>query len=193
VEDSSFIFWIIIFAVAVLQGIGQKKKKPGQKGGRVPGASRPKGAPRPVASTAGDGEETSEGMIPSNVWAEILGLARGDAPKPKEQISTPEEDSLVLADAPEREPRPERRETRPAPVSREFPVSHGADAVLHPTKPSKYESRLAGRGIPESVEKPVGRSGIKTRLFGSGSPRDLRKAVVLQEVLGPPVSMKEEG
>ncbi len=187
-EDSGFILWAIIFAVAVLQGIGQKKKKkPGQKGGRVPGASRPKGAPRPVASTAGDGEETSEGMIPSNVWAEILGLARGDAPKPKEQIPTPEEDSPVLADAPEREPRPERRETRTA------PVSHGADADLHPTQPSKYESRLAGRGIPESVEKPVGRSGIKTRLFGSGSPRDLRKAVVLQEVLGPPVSMKEEG
>ena len=200
-EDSGFILWIIIFAVAVLQGIGQKKKKPGQKGGRVPGAPRPKRAPRPVASTsqpsgegeAVDGEETSEGMIPSDVWAEILGLARGDAPEPKEQIPTPEEDSLVLADVPEREPRPERRETRPAPVSREFPVSHGADAVLHPTQPSRYESRLAVRGIPESAEKPVGRSGIKTGLFGSGSPRELRKAVVLQEVLGPPVSMKEEG
>ena len=201
-EDSGFIFWIIIFAVAVLQGIGQKKKKPGQKGGRVPGASRPKGAPRPVASTSptqdeggdgegGDGEETSEGIIPSDVWAEILGLARGELPKAEEQIPVPAEDP-VLADVPERKPRPVGREASLAPAPREFPVSRGADAVLHPTPASRFESRLAVRGTTESAEKPVGRSGIKPGLFGSGSPGDLRKAVILQEVLGPPVSMKED-
>lgn len=195
-EDTGFFFWIIIFAVAVLQGIGQKKRKPGQKGGKVPGAPRPKRTPRPVASTSptpekgGEGETSSEGMIPKDVWAEILGLARGELPKTEKQAPGPEEDP-VLADVPEREPRPARREAPLAPT-REFPVSHGADAVLHPAPASRFDSRLAVPETAETAEKSVSRSGIKEGLFGSGSPRDLRKAVVLQEVLGSPVSTKEE-
>ena len=35
-------------------------------------------------------------------------------------------------------------------------------------------------------------SPVRRELFGDGSPAELRKAIVLREVLGPPVGLREE-
>jgi len=34
---------------------------------------------------------------------------------------------------------------------------------------------------------------IREDLFGSGSPEELRKAIILKEVLGPPVGLRDQG
>jgi hypothetical protein len=94
----------------------------------------------------------------------------------------------------EEEPQEERpREERP----RAFPTSHGAEAVLHESKRSDFESRLAITRTPFPDSKAGGNrgggEGVRAGLFGSGSPEELRKAVILKEVLGLPLSLREEG
>jgi len=197
VEDGLFI-WLIIVAVAVLQGIGRKKKKAGQPGQKPPGLPRPRpgqaraqervtasARPSMAAPHQGqdDGEEqssgeSSEGVMPGDVWAEILGLARGE---PRRAEPSPPPPSEV-------EPVPAPREE----TSWDFPTSHGAEAVLHESKRSDFESRLAITRTPTPDLKAGGGRGVRAGLFGSGSPEELRKAVILKEVLGLPLSLREE-
>ena len=207
-EDGLF-FWLVIMAVAVLQGIGARKKKAGQQGKKMPQApprprqGLPQGfppgqerAPRPtrparasfppeeeIGELGSEKDGSSEGMIPSDVWAEILGLARGEAQRAEPEVEV----------TPEPDPVPTRVSTRDhTPAPRPFPTSHGADATLHETKPDQYESRLAIASPTAPLSGSGGHGGAREELFGSGSPRELRKAVILQEVLGPPLSLKEE-
>ena len=235
--DEGLVFWVILLAVAALQAISRKKRKPGQPGQKPPGLARPRPSPpqareRVTASSGptqassrpdqddGD-EEPSEGMIPQDVWAEILGLARGDPQRaepdpPPEVVPIPASREEMPREGQLREesPRQERSAASTAPreepvrvASRQFPSSHGANAVLHQSKPGDYESRLAvSRSPPGDYESrlAVSRSpardsgegetvGIRAELFGSGSAGDLRKAIILSEVLGPPHALKEEG
>lgn len=250
-EDAGLFFWLIVAAIAVLQGIGQKKKKPGQ-GGRMPPGQRPPGVPRgdsgetleidsetarpdttrvPRAGgsgpggPSGKGEESSEGVIPADVWAEILGLARGQ-PQKGDPVGSggsgtmskrgPEDDAVMDeieagTARPSREPRrrPEtvrRERPKPAPEKvppeRAVPASHTASGRHHITAPSDYESRLgisAERKAVAKVEAGVPAAEPEaetvtpaTKLFGTGSKDELRKAIILKEVLGPPVGMRRE-
>ena len=92
------LFWILIFVViTVLEGIGRKRQS--QQKGRPQTGPRPDQPstghrpppPEPSTSAGGrtaqeGGPATSEGMLPKEVWEEILGLARGpefyDVPQP---------------------------------------------------------------------------------------------------------------
>ena len=220
--DEGLFFWLIIVAVAVLQGIGQKKRKPGKPGQRLP-RSKPDGQqastlPRPRETGPGEGAPdltsdegaSSESMIPSDVWEEILGLARGKSPgrPPKRDPSEEREQPLPMemgGMAPEEmegrgarevEVRPARgmetRQPTTAPAGRTMPTSHGAEATHHATKPSESESRL---GVPrQSVVLGLEGRGASVRreLFGGGTLMELRKAIVHQEVLGKPVSLKDD-
>ncbi len=215
-EDGLF-FWLIIVAVAVLQGISRKKKKAGQPGQKPtsstrlqpgsprpqPGSSRPRpdrpaGQERvtaasrttmaPLHTGQDDGEEepagvSSESMLPGDVWAEILGLARGEPRRAEPEASPPSEAVPVLVST-EEEPREEG--------PRDFPASHGAEVALHESKRSDFESRLAITRTPFPDLKAEGGGGVRADLFGSGSPEELRKAVILKEVLGLPLSLREE-
>ena len=143
----------------------------------------------------GDGEEeptgvSSESMLPGDVWAEILGLARGEPRRAEPEAPSPppsEVEPVPISrgeDPRERMPREES--------SRDFPASHGAEAALHESRRTDFESRLAITRTPFSDPKAgVGR-GVRAGLFGSGSPEELRKAVILKEVLGLPLSLREE-
>jgi len=226
--DEGLFFWLIIIAVVVLQGIGRKKRKAGQPGQEPPGSPGPRTAPpgdqegvtastassrptvaspRPTMDSPRPGqevaeeassEESSEGMVPADVWAEILGLARGETQRAEPEAPPPAEAAPVPW-AREERPREDRpaaavalREGPPPPVVRSFPTSHGADAVLHQTKTGDFESRLAVSRTPTPELEPGGGRGVRAGLFGSGSPRELRKAIILKEVLGPPLSLREE-
>ena len=213
-------FWLILIGVAVLQGIGQKKRKPGQglpgskpRGRRPPTRDRPR-IPEPDpegANLSSDDGTSSEDRIPADVWEEILGLARGTpggrkAPRaPAEE--TEDTPSLVVEDAAprerersvsrEREPRrdspsPVVSRSERVPVVREFPQSHGANAVLHDTKAALATS---GLGAPRDLEDRDGESSsasVRAELFGGGTLKELRKAIVHQEVLGTPVALRED-
>lgn len=215
---------MIIIAVAVLQGIGRKKRKAGQPGQKPPGSPGTRTTPpgdqegleassRPNMASPNQGQDaagkkSSEGMIPTDVWAEILGLARGEPRQAGPGVPSPSEAAPMGGTREERpweepsgeerprEDRPEAamalREGPPPPVVRSFPTSHGADAVLHQTKRGDFESRLAISRTPSPESKRGEGRGVRAGLFGSGSPRELRKAIILKEVLGPALSLREE-
>jgi len=217
--DEGLVFWLIIVAVAVLQGIGRKKRKAGQPGQKPPSLPQTRSAPpqaqervtassrptqvssRPEEDDGGD--ESSEGMIPQDVWAEILGLARGD-PRRDEPEASPQPEAPLPESGEDRSreesPREERpaasvlhRETRASPAPRPFPTSHGANAALHQTRPENFESRLALPRPPPPESQRGGARDVRAGLFGDGSPRELRKAIILKEVLGAPLGLREEG
>jgi len=122
-------------------------------------------------------------MLPGDVWAEILGLARGEPRRAEPEAPPPPEVEPVPISRGE-----ELREERP----RDFPASHGAEVALHESKRSDFESRLAITRTPLPDLKAEGGGGVLAGLFGSGSPEELRKAVILKEVLGLPLSLREE-
>ena len=124
--------------------------------------------------------------MPGDVWAEILGLARGE---PRRAAPEPPSEVAPVPMSREEEPQEERPwEERPM----AFPASHGAEAVLHKSKRSDFESRLAITRTPSPESKAGRGEGVRAGLFGSGSPEELRKAVILKEVLGLPLSLREE-
>jgi hypothetical protein len=90
------------------------------------------------------------------------------------------------------QPVPARQVPRNLPPSPAVPVPHDAPAVAHQTEPSDFEARPgigeAGGGMPRRVDRPAPR----TRLFGDGSRGELRKAVILQEVLGDPLALRKD-
>ena len=212
--DEGLFFWLIIIAVAVLQGIGQKKKKPGQPGQKQPqGQDLPRPIPtaekervtassRPLPPSPGGGgrrvqeADSSESMIPSEIWEEILGMARGE-PRRAEPPPPPEAETPWALEERPRKGRPEaavaRRGEPPPPEERSFPTSHGADGAIHGTKPADFKARLAlSRASTEEGEKEEATPPeLRKALFGSGSSKELRKAIILKEVLGPPMALRE--
>lgn len=209
---AELIFVLIFIVFSILEGLGRKAKAEAKKrggAGQAPGApqrrstgNREGGGRRVERVDAGvsgpgpaKGQDSSEGLIPNEVWEEILGLARGTPPAKR---PPPGE-----APVPETRGGPSRREDETLEVIPEFearslePVD--APPTVSASPPARVRERSDSRVAPlpsalKGAPAPRGRldgSGLRSRLFGSGSEEELRKAVVLQEVLGPPVGMRE--
>jgi hypothetical protein len=122
---------------------------------------------RPRETRPRDGRRREEGLGEEGPWVN---------PAPSERSST------AVA----------RKEDRTPTASGRIPLSHGASGALHDTDPSDFKSRLGiadteseGSGVEEDTR-------VRKRLFGSGSAADLRKAIVVKEVLGPPLALRED-
>ena len=236
-----YLFFFIV--VAVVQGIGQKKKEaqrreakppPGSDVGRTAGtATLPKERPQTrspsptrepgkAPARARGADKSSEGMIPGEIWEEILGLARGEPPASTPSGPPPgREDEVQVYRAPgslEEIPEFEARsleDTRPRDSSGE---------VVTPRKPVRRDrsprDRRPREGVAATAESrsaslterspstpPAGpsapttdgswdvrrpRRGRGRDLFASGSVEELRKAIILKEVLGPPLALRDE-
>ena len=206
--DSGILFLLIFFVFAILQGIGQKRKQagglgqppptgtgedgaPGQGGERSQAASRERAeagrrervqvaprerlepvwrervqvTPRPKQQP----ERSSEGLIPGEIWEEILGLA-GGGPAPPKPVEEP---------VPSRTPPAESREGA---VRRKPSSASVLRKAAPPVTPVKSE-------LAEDDSRF--RKSVREGLFGDGSTRELRKAMVLKEVLGPPLALRE--
>lgn len=145
---------------------------------------------------------TSEGLIPADVWEEIQAMARG-APAPVRNAPP-----APPAPAPRRAPAPTsaRRTSRPPapPMSLEArkgrpPAVPEVDVVVpehavhltHAAYGKPVQDRLTGF---DDTHKPRGLSveavALRRVLRGGGAP--LRQAILLQEILGPPVSLKDD-
>jgi hypothetical protein len=225
-EPEALIYVLFFIIVAVVQGIGQKKKEAQKRGQGQPPSSGPREAagraPAPeeaeVRAGVGPGKASSEGMIPEGVWDEILGLARGDTParkSPPEEASPREE--LPPSGAREVQPPPHRRgQALPGP-RREIPrpvLSTPEPGPATPEsgmpKPATPKPGLPKRAVPAfraaATQVPARRQArprhqAKARgsrpnprgmLFGDGSGEELRKAIILTEVLGPPLALRPE-
>lgn len=225
------IFVLIFIVFSVLEAVGRKKGArrkggPGQSPdpgtGERPGRGEPSRSGRPSSFSRPPereeaGSRSSEGLVPEDVWEEILGLARGTptraepthradtAPEGRE-LPSPEGESLEeippfearSLESLEARPEPDRR-IRDHSGARDQDRKRDRKAELPPVPGSKV------RGMPAVAEAEIG-SGegvaalprrkpkggrVRQEIFGDGSLKELRKAVILREVLGKPVGMKE--
>jgi len=237
------LFVAIFILFTLVEGIGRKKKaerKRQEEASRTSGPGEESRTPEREGATSpspsgtvdlgkkhrtssvgrsGSGEKdeegSSEGLVPEEIWDEILGLARGSGGEGKERerkeprgdvIKDREEvgvagDVESLEEIPDFEARslepleprdseteggvqtPKRsRETIPA---LDKPVPRGATSV-----PRGRVSVAGGSPRGETRASGAGRS-LRRELFGGGSPKDLQKGIILLEVLGPPVGMRE--
>ena len=229
------IFVLVVVVFSVLDGVGRKKKAEREGApGPVPGPQRRSAQDREAVARGGAADRadtsqpsqpvptpeptTSEGIIPEDVWAEILGLARGTPPKPEpmrgeEPAEEPVEESSwssggrehqVSGEIPDFEAlsmeslkarpeglhaEPDRSGGRSVPSRKVREAASATEALRVSALTAKAPGRV-GQARPESVR---GRGGkVRRELFGTGSTDELRKAIILQEVLGLPVGMKEK-
>lgn len=132
--------------------------------------------------------EGSEGMVPADVWEEILALARGGGPR---RAPVPPAPPRAPVPAPARKPPTARRPVRAAPKrppSAPEPV-HPVH-LTHPKMGTPMKGRLS-RLDEEAVVPPPARRGVHAALrVVSGGPASLRQAVLLSEILGPPAALR---
>jgi hypothetical protein len=155
---------------------------------------------------------SSEGLIPPEVWEEILGMSRGGTPAPSEaprppapppRRVPPERPARTARPAPmarpsRSPPRPERRPPaegtplRPAPKpvapSLPPPPVPMLPAMVHTAHPVEARrgpdlARLAGSAVAQEV------LAARQMLRARGS---MRQAAILLEVLGTPASLRDD-
>jgi hypothetical protein len=157
---------------------------------------------------------SSESMIPSDIWEEIAGLAREakvelPAPRPKPQPRVPPAPKTPLPPPPRRGPQPSRP---PAAKTPQRPRPATTPRKPAPQRPTAGEGTPAhavhlshaGYGTDPSERarsaQDVGQSAtpvhadalaVRSQLRGRGA-NALRQALILHEVLGPPVSSKPD-
>jgi hypothetical protein len=232
--DGGALIYILIFVVlVVLQGIGQKRREAERKG--RPAQSRPDAPPAPPQGEERplprrrDARESSEGMIPSEVWEEILGLARGkpQSPAPAGASAKTRAPSSMGPGTPSSGAPATRPSRSPATLPPRSPGKGVGEEEIRIHRPpgsleeipsfearslEKVEARRAevsakrAPSPPQRVRPTEGivlarsrlgrrRSAqgreIRRELLGSGSAEELRRAMVLSEVLGPPLSLRE--
>lgn len=224
---------IILFVAvaAIVQSVAAKKKKQQRQGGeqqRAPGRSglpemtgsasaedsdepvdiftklARAGAEREAQDPATEEEDSSEDLIPHEIWQEIAELAVGrrapePTPKPKPAPELPQTRERAQLD----EAKPDSWEGgRMREVSLGTP---GGEKSPVPDRPRKLTGRMeeaaTSSTMPvatpathlqlEVTESEKG-SGRMEWLFGGKSPEHLRKAILLREVLGPPLALREE-
>lgn len=169
------------------------------EGGRV---ARPAPPDRRGGARRADERRGSEGLIPSEIWEEIQALARGEVPRKPEPEPAPEPQSA-------RVPPPVRVERRHAPAEsaggespsaeapgrrrRVEPVPYRAPHPVH-TAHERYGTPVSARLTPPAQVERGARTAAAADAVAAlrGGREALRRAVILQEVLGPPVSLREE-
>jgi hypothetical protein len=155
----------------------------------APAYERPGGTPQPR-----EGATSSEGLVPKDIWEEIMGLARGELEPPKpprrpepSRTPPPPEEPAWEEVAPRRVATPDPSRQPSAAV----PVPKPSAAAVLPVSKRPPRRTLTPLLDESAVSGPQGRSRVREDLFGDGSPRELRKAIVLREVLGPPLALRE--
>lgn len=214
--DSGLIQMLVVglfIVISMMEGATRKKRQQAQA------LQRPDETevdfPRSLTGDEQGESEATEGLVPHDIWAEIAELARGGtapaaepAPDPEPRlrvdagptrvalplpVSVPEgrevresvamtpyePASLVRTDSREEESEEESEEETEAAASATFHALHSSG--LADLEKDTHYARASG-----------GRSAM-LRLFGErgGREDELRRAVILSEILGPPVSMRE--
>lgn len=214
--DSGLIQMLVVglfIVITMMEGATRKKRR------QAEALQRPDETevdfPRSLTGDEQGESEATEGLVPHDIWAEIAELARGGtaptaepAPDPEPRLGmdagptrvalplpvsvpegrevresvamTPYEPaSLVRTDSREEEREEESEEAKEAAASATFHRLHSSG--LADLEKDAHYARASG-----------GRSAM-LRLFGErgGRADELRRAVILSEILGPPVSMRE--
>ncbi len=172
------LFILIVFVVVIIQSVAAQKKKQRQV------AERQRAQGQSGLAEMEEPADLSEDLVPHEIWEEIAELAGG-----RESVEP------TLEPAPASEP----------PTTWEAGLSaHSTPAVPErspvPDRSRKLAAQLKEDATPASTSAPElqlevaegGGTGRLEWLFGGKDPEALRKAVLLREVLGPPLALREE-
>ena len=163
--------------ISMMDAAARRRRKEAQGKGNLPTAE---GFPE-AADDLDEVSESSEGLALQDVWQEVAALARGEVPaSQREEPETPDQAASHEEHAHERHaevaspPRPE--ELQPEELPREF-VPHP------PEQPSK----------PQQEPRPAQPGRSLLRGVRRGAKSSLREAIILAEVLSPPVTLRDSG
>ncbi len=154
---------------------------------------------------------SSESMIPAEIWDEISGMTR--EPARQEPTYTPPQPRQAPVPRPKRlptPPRPKAPETSRAPVQRRPATPPKRATILDPQPVAEgvpthaVHQSHAGFGTDPSARARSAQDGldplahtmnqdaaaVRLQLLGGGHA--LRQALILQEVLGPPASERQD-
>ena len=155
--------------------------------------------PEDLSGGGGTQAETSESLVPDEVWEEIAALARSEPERPPDRI--PLQQAEPLPRLPERTdyggglgrvalPIPREEELGAVAKAEAMEVAREAaeTAAFH----NLHSSDLADLEKDEHYVVHSQRSAI-SRIFGKRGERigELRRAILLSEILGPPVSLRD--
>lgn len=194
------LFTLVVIAFVVLSQLGGllTKKKPGPQ---VPPQRRPErpreqpagweedaaGEPVAVASGQGDEGRAASEMIPDDLWEILTGERRPTAHVPEPESEFDPEDSDSYDDEVE-----ESEHAYAEPVLFEQPVEREVPHVISlETLPPPPEIRH--RQFHERLESLATRREtrrVERDPWRLGGRRNLRRAMVLREILGPPKALE---
>ena len=192
---SEELIQILVVALVVLgslvQGIAKKKKQEEERAAEA--ETEPPGweeeeefGPFTAREATGDEPEadSAEDLVPANVWEEIMGMRKGTKieAEPPPSMSRPHPGRLPMP--------PPRRSVPPPPAitPREVPVVVAYDP--HRSHSADLRPRAPVAGVNRSWAISETERGPSIELVGV-SREELRRAVVLREVLGRPVSLRD--
>jgi hypothetical protein len=131
----------------------------------------------PLARDSGRERKATE-ILPADLWEEITGAMRLPEPEPVEETPLPE-----------REPVRTSRKRQPDPDPSVHPIHS-----THPeygTDPSERTASIQ-HGLGSLTDTLELRASVARDQLGLGDREALRKAVILHEVLGPPLALREQ-
>ena len=129
----------------------------------------------PLARDSGRERKATE-ILPADLWAEITGAMRLPEPEPVEETPLPE-----------REPVRTSRKRQPDPSVHPIHSTHPE----YGTDPSERTASIQ-HGLGSLTDTLELRASVARDQLGLGDREALRKAVILHEVLGPPLALREQ-
>lgn len=203
------LFILIVIVGSIVQSaVAQKKKKEQQREMERRRAAEqsglPKGEPASARRAAEEEEDSSEELIPTVIWEEIAELAGARPPSrpAPEPAPTPGPPTTLEPGRRPAEARyePRERSKTPEPGLRTPPAP--APTPRETTSLPERSRRLAAELGEERSSTPAPDLQLEVMegedskrlewLFGGTDPAALRRAILLREVLGPPLALREE-
>jgi hypothetical protein len=129
----------------------------------------------PLARDSGRERKATE-ILPADLWEEITGAMRLPEPEPVEETPLPE-----------REPVRTSRKRQPDPSVHPIHSTHPE----YGTDPSERTASIQ-HGLGSLTDSLELRASVARDQLGLGDRKALRKAVILHEVLGPPLALREQ-
>jgi len=129
----------------------------------------------PLARDSGRERKATE-ILPADLWEEITGAMRLPEPEPVEETPLPE-----------REPVRTSRKRQPDPSVHPIHSTHPE----YGTDPSERTASIQ-HGLGSLTDTLELRASVTRDQLGLGDREALRKAVILHEVLGPPLALREQ-
>jgi hypothetical protein len=203
-----FLVIAVFVIISIMDGAARKRRKEAQRLGRLPNPDNPD-EPSERAEDLGRASDSSEAVVPEDLWKEIAALARGEMPVAQREqpairgpSSRGDRDSELEAwTAPEQVIPTEMRsaDLQSGYIHPDQALTHREHAqVVSAARPLTEEPRH--EFVPHPSKQPSEpRKGIhrvqKPRSLLSGvrlgAGRSLRDAIIVAEVLSPPVSLRD--